>query len=349
MTVRSTFHPRDRPASQRAVALWLLIVAALIFAMVVLGGVTRLTHSGLSMVEWRPLTGWLPPFGEAAWQAEFEHYKQYPEYRKINLGMSLAAFKGIFWFEYAHRVLGRLIGIAFALPFLYFLLRRRLEPGLTPKLVLILVLGGLQGLLGWYMVMSGLVDRPDVSQYRLTAHLGFAVVVYGYVLWTALGLLFAPEGAPAGLRRAMFLVATLVFLVMLSGGLVAGLDAGFSYNTFPLMNGDWVAAEAFSEEPWLRDLFENPASVQFEHRVLALVAALAVIALWIAARPAWLGRRAGLAVHALLAALVAQVTLGVLTLVYVVPVALAAAHQAGAMVLISVAVVAAQAMGPRRR
>ena len=349
MTVRSTFHPRDRPASQRAVALWLLIVAALIFAMVVLGGVTRLTHSGLSMVEWRPLTGWLPPFGEAAWQAAFEHYKQYPEYRKINLGMSLAAFKGIFWFEYAHRVLGRLIGIAFALPFLYFLLRRRLEPGLTPKLVLMLVLGGLQGLLGWYMVMSGLVDRPDVSQYRLTAHLGFAVVVYGYVLWTALGLLFAPEGAPAGLRRAMFLVATLVFLVMLSGGLVAGLDAGFSYNTFPLMNGDWVAAEAFSEEPWLRDLFENPASVQFEHRLLALVAALAVIALWIAARPARLPRRAGLAVHALLAALVAQVTLGVLTLVYVVPVALAAAHQAGAMVLISVAVVAAQAMGPRRR
>ncbi|MEE8546249.1 MAG: COX15/CtaA family protein [Alphaproteobacteria bacterium] len=349
MTVRSTFHPRDRPASQRAVALWLLIVAALIFAMVVLGGVTRLTHSGLSMVEWRPLTGWLPPFGEAAWQAEFEHYKQYPEYRKINLGMSLAAFKGIFWFEYAHRVLGRLIGIAFALPFLYFLLRRRLEPGLTPKLVLMLVLGGLQGLLGWYMVMSGLVDRPDVSQYRLTAHLGLAVVVYGYILWTALGLLFAPEGAPAGLRRAMFLVATLVFLVMLSGGLVAGLDAGFSYNTFPLMNGDWVAAEAFSEEPWLRDLFENPASVQFEHRVLALVAALAVAALWIAARPARLPRRAGLAVHALLAALVAQVTLGVLTLVYVVPVALAAAHQAGAMVLISVAVVAAQAMGPRRR
>ncbi len=349
MTVRSTFHPRDRPASQRAVALWLLIVAALIFAMVVLGGVTRLTHSGLSMVEWRPLTGWLPPFGEAAWQAEFEHYKQFPEYQKINLGMSLAAFKGIFWFEYAHRVLGRLIGIAFALPFLYFLLRRRLEPGLTPKLVLMLVLGGLQGLLGWYMVMSGLVDRPDVSQYRLTAHLGLAVVVYGYILWTALGLLFAPEGAPAGLRRAMFLVATLVFLVMLSGGLVAGLDAGFVYNTFPLMNGDWVAAEAFSEEPWLRDLFENPASVQFEHRLLALVAALAVAALWIAARPARLPRRAGLAVHALLAALVAQVTLGVLTLVYVVPVALAAAHQAGAMVLISVAVVAAQAMGPRRR
>lgn len=348
MTVRSTFHPRDRPASQRAVALWLLIVAALIFAMVVLGGVTRLTHSGLSMVEWRPLTGWLPPFGEAAWLAEFEHYKQYPEYQKINLGMALAEFKGIFWFEYAHRVLGRLIGIAFALPFLYFLLRRRLEPGLTPKLVLMLVLGGLQGLLGWYMVMSGLVDRPDVSQYRLTAHLGLAVVVYGYILWTALGLLFAPEGAPAGLRRAMFLVATLVFLVMLSGGLVAGLDAGFSYNTFPLMNGDWVAAEAFSEEPWLRDLFENRASVQFEHRLLALVAALAVAALWIAARPARLPRRAGLAVHALLAALVAQVTLGVLTLVYVVPVALAAAHQAGAMVLISVAIVAAQAMGPRR-
>ncbi|MCZ6523854.1 MAG: COX15/CtaA family protein [Alphaproteobacteria bacterium] len=346
MTVRSTFHPRDRPASQRAVALWLLIVAALIFAMVVLGGVTRLTHSGLSMVEWRPLTGWLPPFGEAAWQAEFEHYKQYPEYRKINLGMALAEFKGIFRFEYAHRVLGRLIGIAFALPFLYFLLRRRLEPGLTPKLVLMLVLGGLQGLLGWYMVMSGLVDRPDVSQYRLTAHLGLAVVVYGYILWTALGLLFAPEGAPAGLRRAMFLVATLVFLVMLSGGLVAGLDAGFSYNTFPLMNGDWVAAEAFSEEPWLRDLFENPASVQFEHRLLALVAALAVAALWIAARPAGGGRGAVSAVHALLAALVAQVTLGVLTLIYVVPVALAAAHQAGAMVLISVAVIAAQAMGP---
>ena len=348
MTVRSTFRPLDRPASQRAVALWLFSLAALVFAMVVLGGVTRLTHSGLSMVEWRPLTGWLPPLGEAAWQAEFEHYKQYPEYLKINFGMSLAEFKGIFWFEYAHRILGRLIGVAFALPFLYFLLRRRLEPGLTPKLVVMLVLGGLQGLLGWYMVKSGLVDRPDVSQYRLTAHLGLAVVVYGYILWTALGLLFAPEGAPAGLRRAVFLVATLVFLVMLSGGLVAGLDAGLSYNTFPLMNGDWVAAEAFSEKPLLDDLFENRASVQFEHRLLALVAALAVAALWIAARRARLPRRAGLAVHALLAVLVAQVTLGVLTLLYVVPVALAAAHQAGAMVLISVVVAAAQAMGPRR-
>lgn len=333
MTVRSTFHPRDRPASQRAVALWLLIVAALIFAMVVLGGVTRLTHSGLSMVEWRPLTGWLPPFGEAAWQAEFEHYKQFPEYQKINLGMSLAAFKGIFWFEYAHRVLGRLIGIAFALPFLYFLLRRRLEPGLTPKLVLMLVLGGLQGLLGWYMVMSGLVDRPDVSQYRLTAHLGLAVVVYGYILWTALGLLFAPEGAPAGLRRAMFLVATLVFLVMLSGGLVAGLDAGFSYNTFPLMDGRLVPDGMLAMQPAAANFLDNVITVQFDHRALAVTTALMSVIAWAWARRAPLPARAALAFRALLAAALLQVALGIATLLSVVALPLAAAHQAGALVL----------------
>jgi cytochrome c oxidase assembly protein subunit 15 len=348
MTADSALRPLDRPAPQRAVALWLLAVAALVFAMVVLGGVTRLTHSGLSMVHWEPLTGWLPPLGEAAWQAEFEHYKRYPEYQKINLGMSLAEFKGIFWFEYAHRVLGRLVGVAFAVPFLYFLLARRLERRLVPKLVAMFVLGGLQGLLGWYMVKSGLVDRPDVSQYRLTAHLGLAVVVYGYILWVALDLLAAPEGGPVGLRRSAQALVALVFVIMLSGGLVAGLDAGFFYNTFPLMDGGWVAAEAFTEKPLLRDLFENGASVQFEHRLLAVVAVLAVAAFWVAAQRAGLPRRAALATHALLAALVAQFALGVLTLLLVVPVALAAAHQAGALVLISVAIVAAQALGPRR-
>ncbi len=347
MTAPSLASEAAESESRRAVAVWLLLVAALVFAMVVLGGVTRLTHSGLSMTEWRPLTGWLPPSGAAAWEAEFENYKRTPEYRKINLGMSLAEFKAIFWFEYAHRLLGRLIGAAFAMPFLYFVARRRLRGRMVAKLVAIFLIGGLQGLLGWYMVKSGLIERPDVSPYRLTAHLGLAVVVFGLILWTALDLLAPPAGAPSGLRRGALALSALVFVAILSGGFVAGLDAGFVYNTFPLMNGSWVAPEAFSGRPLVRDLFENPVTAQFDHRVMALATSVAVLGFWVVARRAALPGRARLAVHALLAALAAQVALGVMTLVQVVPVALAALHQAGALVLLGAALVTAQAMGRR--
>jgi heme A synthase len=230
--------------SDRAIAWWLLVCCALVFAMVVLGGVTRLTGSGLSMVNWKPVSGVLPPLSRAAWEREFEHYRQTPEYKYVNKGMSLSEFKGIFWFEYAHRVLGRLIGVVFLLPFLYFLLRRRIEASLVPKLAVMFVLGGLQGLLGWYMVKSGLVDDPHVSQYRLAAHLGLAVLIYAFMLWTALGILRSDEDSgsrgSSSFSTYTLILTIAVFVVMMSGAFVAGLKAGFSYNTFPLMAGQWI-------------------------------------------------------------------------------------------------------------
>lgn len=347
MTLGGIVQPFSRSRPYRAVAVWLLVVCVLIFAMVVLGGVTRLTHSGLSMVEWRPVTGWLPPLNESAWQAKFESYQQYPEYRKINLGMTLAEFKGIFWLEYAHRVLGRLIGAAFLLPLIFFMVRRRLPPGLAPRLIAIFFLGGLQGGLGWYMVASGLVDRPDVSQYRLTAHLGLAVALYWLILSTALGLLARGPRGSGPLRGWGLGLAALIFAMILSGGFVAGLDAGFLYNTFPLMDGRWIAAEAFAgPEPW-RDLFEDGASAQFTHRLLALVVGVAVVAFWWRVLREKASARPRRAAHLLLAALAAQVTLGILTLVYVVPLPVAAAHQAGALALLSAALYCVHTLGRR--
>jgi cytochrome c oxidase assembly protein subunit 15 len=345
MTMDLAIDSTDREAPNRAVAGWLLAVCALIFAMVVLGGVTRLTHSGLSMVDWKPLTGWLPPLSDSGWQDEFDNYKQYPEYQKINLGMTLGEFRQIFWFEFAHRVLGRLIGLAFLGPLIYFLIRRQIPRGLTPRLVTIFVFGGLQGLLGWYMVASGLVDRPDVSQYRLTAHLGLAVALYGLIMWTALDLLSRGQRSAAGPYGWGLGLVGLIFLMILSGGFVAGLDAGFLYNTFPLMDGRWVAEEAFSGPSLLHDLFEDRATIQFNHRLLALIVTLAVAAYWWQAQRAAATAAAQLAAHFLLAALAAQMALGILTLVYVVPVALAAAHQAGALVLLTAALCCVHAVG----
>ncbi len=347
MTAPSTTRPTGG-GSERAVGVWLLGLCALVFAMVVLGGVTRLTHSGLSMTEWRPATGWLPPLGEAAWAEQFAAYKRFPEYRELNPDMSLGEFKSIFRIEYAHRLLGRLIGLAFLVPFLYLLARRRVPRRLTGRLAAIFALGALQGLLGWYMVQSGLVERPDVSQYRLVAHLGLAVVIYGVMLWTALDLLMAPAGAGAGLRPWALALVGLIFVAVLSGGLVAGLDAGFLYNTFPLMEGRWVAAEAFTTRPLIRDLFENPASAQFAHRLLALAVALAVAAFWLRSRRLPLAAGPRFSFHALMAALVLQEALGILTLVHVVPVALSAAHQAGALILLSAALASAHALGRGR-
>ncbi|MGH8473272.1 MAG: COX15/CtaA family protein, partial [Gammaproteobacteria bacterium] len=207
--------------------------------MVLLGGVTRLKHAGLSIVEWQPLTGILPPLSAPAWEDAFAQYQRYPEYQKLNRGMTLGEFKSIYWLEYLHRLWGRLIGIAFLVPCLYFTLRHRIGRALIPRLAMLFALGGLQGALGWYMVKSGLVDRPDVSQYRLSAHLGLAAFIYGYMLWVALGLLRPRTAAEGALPRYCFAVLGLVFATLLSGGFVAGLDAGFAYNTFPLMQGQW--------------------------------------------------------------------------------------------------------------
>ena len=329
-------------ASRRQVAAWLFLCCALVFAMVVVGGVTRLTHSGLSITEWQPIVGTVPPLSAAAWQDAFAKYQQTPEFQQVNRHMSLDEFKPIFWMEWAHRLLGRLIGLAFFVPFLYFLLRRKLDWSLGWQLAGIFVLGGLQGAMGWYMVKSGLVDDPRVSQFRLTAHLGLAFLIYGLMFWVALGLLHPRDARPdprlAGLRTFSTWLVGLIFVMVLTGGFVAGIRAGFAYNTFPLMNGHVVPPELFMLEPWWLNLFSNMATVQFDHRLLAWVLAFLVPWFWLRGCRARLSPAALLACHALLAALVLQAALGIATLLLVVPIWLAAAHQAGAVVLFSAAV-----------
>ena len=317
----------DEARKKRIVAGWLLAVCGMIFVMVVLGGVTRLTFSGLSMVEWRPVTGWLPPLTHDAWQAAFEAYRQSPEYQKINVGMGLGEFQSIFWMEYLHRLWGRVIGVAYLLPFLFFLARGWLDRRLIARLAVGLVLGGFQGWLGWYMVKSGLVDEPDVSAYRLVAHLAAALAIYGYLFWVALGLLRPNRGWP---RPGAVIVIFLVGTTILAGGFVAGLDAGFAYNTFPTMDGHWLPPGLFAMEPAWLAAFEDIGTAQFNHRVLALITLVAVLLFW-------LRRRGRLSVNLLGGMAVLQVGLGIATLLLVVPVPLAAAHQAGAVVLLTLA------------
>jgi len=323
-------------ANVRPVAYWLLACAALVFAMVVVGGVTRLTHSGLSIVEWKPVIGVLPPLNETEWLAEFEKYKETPEYQKVNRDMDLEGFKGIFWLEYYHRLLGRTIGFVVLLPFLYFWWRKRIPPGFTPKLIGVFVLGGLQGALGWLMVASGLVDMPRVSAYRLTAHLGLAVLIYAYLLWLVLDLLRpAPAATAPGLRRFSWYVIAAVFVTILAGGLVAGTRAGFAYNTFPLMNDSFFPVGMWAQEPWWINLFENVGTVQFNHRLLAYVLIGVIAIFWWRLRKAALPQDVAQANHLLLAALALQVVLGISTLLLRVPLALAAAHQGTALLVLS--------------
>jgi heme a synthase len=333
--------------SRRAVAWWLLACAALVFAMVVVGGVTRLTHSGLSIVEWQPLVGTVPPLDDAQWQEAFAKYRQTPEYLQVNRGMTLEQFKGIFWWEYAHRLLGRLIGFVFFVPLVWFALRAHIPRALLPRLAAIFVLGGLQGALGWYMVQSGLVDDPRVSQYRLTAHLGLAAAIYAAILWTALDLLrpaAAERASPAGLRRFAAALVAIVFVMMLSGGLVAGIRAGLAYNTFPLMDGHVLPPEAFALEPWIRNVFSNMALVQFDHRLIAWGLAVLVPWFWLRSRRGASSPGARRACDVLLGVFAVQVALGISTLLLRVPVPLAAAHQAGAMAVLTAALVAAHAL-----
>jgi len=335
--------------SPRAIAIWLLVCCALLFAMVVVGGVTRLTHSGLSITEWQPIVGTLPPLGEADWNAAFAKYQATPEYRLVNRDMTLDAFKGIFWWEYFHRLLGRAIGVAFLIPLLWFAGRRMIPAGYGAKLVGIFLLGALQGAMGWYMVQSGLVDDPRVSQLRLTAHLGLAFVIFGAMLWTALSLLDAdapaPRARPAPLARFANALVGVVFLMVLSGGLVAGIPAGFAYNSFPLMNGRLVPPEIFMIDPRYKNFWNNIATVQFDHRLIALVLALLVPMFWwrVTAAPDTL-LRARLGAHLLLAMLAVQIALGIATLLLVVPLPLAAAHQAGAVLTFAAALNAAHAL-----
>ena len=323
--------------NDRKVATWLLICCALVFAMVVLGGVTRLTGSGLSMVDWRPVLGALPPLSDEAWQEIFDMYQLTPEYQKVNVNMDVDGFKSIFWLEYLHRLLGRTIGMVFLIPFLVFAWRGYIQKREWPKYSLMFLLGGLQGVLGWYMVKSGLVDNPHVSQYRLVAHLVAAFLIYAYMFWVAMSLIFPPGSqAPHPWYRKTLALSALITVTVISGGFVAGLKAGKIYNTFPMMGEYWAPPGMFAIEPWWRNLFDNMATVQFDHRILAITTFVLIIFYWVKIRKTDLPARVAKGVNALLHTAVLQVALGIATLLLIVPVSLAAIHQAVAMLLFTV-------------
>ena len=331
---------RGAAADRKAVRLWLYGIALLIVVMVLVGGATRLTDSGLSITDWKPIHGIIPPLNDAEWQEEFAKYQQIPEYRLLNQGMSLGEFKGIFWWEWTHRLLGRLIGVAFLLPLLFFWATGRIERSLLPKLAGIFVLGGLQGAVGWWMVASGLSERTDVSQYRLAVHLTLAFTILAYVLWVARGLGAGFRYAPREVRGVAAVIVGLVLLQTFLGGLVAGLDAGLAFNTWPLMDGELLPAGLLAMEPPWRNLFENPLTVQFDHRLLGYV--LFAVA-WVHAFQTRGSAQFGPAL--VLAVMVtAQAGLGVATLVMGVPMALALLHQLGAVAVLASAVLHRGAM-----
>lgn len=336
-TATETLESATRHA--RALRIWLGFIAFLIIVMILVGGATRLTDSGLSITEWQPIIGAIPPLSVADWQEAFDAYKKIPEYTEVNAGMSLQAFKTIYWWEWGHRFLGRFIGLAFFVPLVGFWIAGYISRPLLPRLLGLFVLGGLQGALGWYMVMSGLVDRVDVSQYRLTAHFGVAVLILGYTLWLIWGL-----GANAGQKAVRSgaaavvaaLVLLLIFLQLLAGALVAGIDGGLGFNTWPLINGAFVPSGLDAATPWYLNFFENPLTVQFQHRMLGYVVVVVTIlqAIWLARRGdhALVGSATTLAVLTLL-----QATLGVWTLLLAVPIELGLAHQAGAIFVFAAA------------
>jgi cytochrome c oxidase assembly protein subunit 15 len=312
-------------------------MCALVALMVIVGGATRLTDSGLSIVEWRPVTGAIPPLSEADWLAEFAKYKTIPEYQQVNWGMTLGAFKRIYWWEWSHRFLGRFIGFAFLVPLIAFAATKRIDRALGVKLAGLFVLGGMQGALGWWMVSSGLTERIDVSQYRLAAHLSLAVALYAAMLWIALDLVSVRRERPLALAPFAFMLAGGVYLQMILGAFVAGLRAGRTFNTWPLMDGKFFPDGYFSGAPGLNDLFETAAAAQFNHRMGAYLLAAAAIWFLVAARKTQLKRRA----HVVIAAVFMQIALGVWTVLAATPVALGLAHQAGALIVLSSALFAA--------
>jgi cytochrome c oxidase assembly protein subunit 15 len=335
----------------RAVTWWLLSVAALIAIMVLVGGATRLTESGLSIVEWKPVTGALPPLTDAQWAQAFEGYKAIPQYRELNAGMNLSEFKTIFWWEWSHRLLGRVIGMVYLLPFLWFLWRGVLGAELKRRLWLIFGLGALQGAVGWWMVASGLTQRVEVSQYRLATHLVLALLIFAGIVWTLRRLTERSQlTVPSRLKITSMVLLALTFVQLYFGALVAGLRAGRVYNTWPEIDGAFIpsAARLWFEEPWWRNLFDNTFTVQFEHRMTAY--ALLVLAALHALDA--VRSRAGSAVIGgacwLVAAIIVQATLGILTLLHQVPIDLALAHQAVAIVVLTLAVVQAERLAAGR-
>jgi len=347
--------PELAPDRRRAVGRWLVVWAAMLLLIVVIGGVTRLTESGLSITEWAPVTGIVPPLGEAAWQRAFSAYQRIPEYQQLNRGMTLPQFKRIYFWEYLHRLWARLVGIAFAVPFVVFLARGGLGRPLTWRLTGLLVLTGAQGALGWFMVASGLSERTDVSQYRLAAHLALALVIYVATVWTAADLLGGrADGRTGGrtergvesLRTLAGALVGLVFLTAIAGAFVAGLDAGKAYNTFPLMGGRVVPVGYGALSPWWRNLFENVAAVQFDHRLLAVLTLGVALVVWVRGRRIGLGDQARVLLLLLPLAALVQVILGITTLLLFVPVGIAALHQAGALLVLTVSVLLYHALRP---
>ncbi len=331
--------PVDRPvAANRAVGIWLVVVAAMIAAMVLVGGLTRLTGSGLSMTTWHPISGVSPPMSHQAWVAEFDNYKHIPQYKLENRGMTLAQFKGIFWWEWSHRFLGRLIGAVFLLPFLWFAWRGAIPRSGYRRMIVLFVLGGFQGLVGWWMVTSGLEVRVSVSQYRLAIHLGVALILFAAILWTAFEYLMPKPGDAAAIGHAIWAKALAggVYIQMLLGSLVAGLHAGLIYNTWPSMNGGFGPEHPFFDHPWYVNFFQNPGLAQFDHRIGAYLIAAGAVALFVAARRLTGVRK--ISAHALLGVVLLQIVLGILTLLNQVPIALAALHQITAVALFSTAI-----------
>ncbi len=373
MTALSPLAPPSQ-RNRRAVGLWLLGVAALIVAMLAVGGLTRLTGSGLSITQWQPIMGAIPPMSDAAWHDAFAKYQLIPQYRLENHGMSLEGFKAIFWWEWAHRLLGRLIGFAFFVPFLWFAWTGAIARKKWPRMVLLFALGGLQGFVGWWMVESGLETRVSVSQYRLAIHLGVAVILLGAIFWVALEYLRSPppdascahavatrrstrrpprEGevekssspppcgeaeAPQVLRVGGIAFVILVFIQMLLGALVAGLHAGLVYNTWPSMDGHLLPEHPFFASPWWINVFENPGLAQFDHRMIAYLTAASAFTLWSYGRKEGLTGLAKRSADAVLYVTLFQIALGVITLLLQTPIALAALHQVVAALLFCAAI-----------
>jgi cytochrome c oxidase assembly protein subunit 15 len=357
MTVSAISYAVTAPArNDRGVGWWLFAIAALIALMVVIGGLTRLTGSGLSITEWQPVTGVIPPLNQADWQAEFTKYRGTPQYELLNRGMGLAAFKSIYLWEWTHRLLGRILGVVFLAPFVCFLWQRRIDGRIASRLAVIFVLGSAQGLLGWWMVQSGLTGgRVAVSQYRLAAHLGLATILFGYVFWTALEIIGAArvtKALPSRVQYSVFGLAAIVFVQMLLGAFMAGLDAGRAFNTWPSYAGRWFPVGLFDLSPWWVNHFENHAMVHFQHRTVGyVIAAAAAFLFWrlrafsaeAAVRPAKIA-----AIH-VVKLVVLQITLGVLAVLSSVALPIAALHQICALALFASTLWWAYTLNPQTR
>jgi cytochrome c oxidase assembly protein subunit 15 len=322
----------------KKVIYWLLTGCVLIFIMVIVGGITRLTHSGLSISNYKLISGTIPPMNEVEWQEAFDLYKQYPEYQKLNTHFGLQDFKDIYFWEWLHRVLGRFIGLVFIIPFLYFLIRKQLTTSTIKKSIILLCMGSFQGFLGWYMVKSGLVDNPDVSHYRLAMHLTTAFLTFAFTFWVALDLIF-PKKKDINIKLRNFIRIGLVVLIIqiIYGAFVAGLDAGFIHNHWPMMSeGQFMHETVYIEQnPVYKNFIEGKSGVQFVHRMLAYVVVIFIIAIWLKVRKLILTRYQLIGMNILLVALASQFILGVLTILYGVPVWLGVAHQIGAFILLS--------------